>query len=165
MEEYNNRKLLNEVEDVSKTGTLLDEMPKDLLSYLRGYTGPQSCVAVLNNQYIGGGGGMGYDKATIVSGVWINKDKDQVGDEARKKGQLRFNTTIETSKLVFLDGSPYVLLPVAKNNIYGVKKRRRKKQDKPRSVRCRGRKVDGKRCKNRVKKGDNSPEFCQIHRE
>ena len=157
----NPRDILNDVNDVGSSGLCLDVLPKDVLCYMRGYTGPDVCMVVINSEYAVGNH---LSRTIKISGAWINKSEEYVRASARRKDILVYNSGVQSGKLIYIDGSPHVALPMLKSRIYGVKKRKRKRKSVliKKSVRCKGRTKSNKRCKHRV---NNDIGLCSVHKE
>lgn len=147
------------------TGTFLDKLPKDIIQYLQRYTGPQDCF---------------YSSAIVWSNghlstrhhryrAWVNKTEKEAQRHSQKNnyGDGWRGPNVEKGKLIFIDGKPHVAVPVYKNYVYGMDRRKRIKTIK--SKQCGGTTTQRKRCKHRIiplPKWDKSQKlYCHIHKK
>ena len=171
MSELSDRELLDISlgdKDLSKidrklTNTFIDHLPKDVIQYLKRYTGPTECFystltsyKTSNNRY-------------YQYRAWVGKTEEQAKYHCRRNrycDNVWRGPFVEKGKLIFIDGVAHVAVPVYRNHVYGMR-RKSKKIIVNKSRQCSGKTVQGKRCKHRVvpskewKKGDKL--YCSRH--
>ncbi len=152
------KRLPDEIQDSDKC-EFLEMLPKDIIQYLQGYTGVFDCYHAIERTW-----DYNIAKYIIRHFVWCNTTKADA-ERSRNNLQLQLqysSTDLKDSKLIFIDGSPYVAMPIPKKNIYGLpKEKKRKIAVEGKSTRCTGRNMDDKRCKRRV---GGEHELCVLHR-
>lgn len=140
------------------SGTFLDRLPKDILQYLYHYTDPIDCFYLTHVVHDNQG------RRIPSFHVWVDKTLPQALQEARNKGF--WNNQITQAQIIFMEGKPYLIQQVEKNQLYGIKKSKRRLnlQKKGGSIyeysRCTAKTNSGKRCKNRT---SNKSGKCTTH--
>lgn len=122
------------------SGTYIDYLPKDVIQYLQGYTGPVECYYVVESR------GTDEDDNEVDYCAWVNTSYQEV-----RRGLRNSSVCVFDGDIVFVDGKPHLLHPLKK--LYGLKK------SKMCSKRCSGKNQSGRRCRNRV----SSKSLCFIH--
>ena len=138
---------------LESSDTYLDKLPKDLVWYLLGYTGPKDGFIVMKKAYFNNGP-LEFVKATTVQ------------SEVELKKQ--FTTPmyygpqyiIESVKFIFIDGKQYAAVPIKKKIDGFTPPSADNKHKKRKRYRCTGLTANNRRCKNKIPvKG----EHCKIH--
>lgn len=136
--------------------TYFDMLPKDLVWYMSGYTGPQDGYIVFKSRrtYYGDSRDFEIVKATTL------RSEESLNQEYVDDNQNLFNTTrykVVPVKFVFIDGKQYAAVPI-RNKIRGFTPKTT--QVKVKSWRCVGRNTSGNRCKRKTK---NATKLCPVH--
>ena len=139
--------------------TYLDKLPKDLVWYMLGYTGPQDGYMVLKTtrNWIGQRKYTELIRATTIDSL-AELQSDYSNNHYNHYGP---QYEIAKVKFIFIDGKQYAAVPVRKK-IYGYTPPKSKRQVlKVPQWRCAGRTTKGRRCKNKTK---NATKLCPVHR-
>lgn len=154
---YTDRQILdNTIAENNKikkdTIPFFDMLPKDVIQYLRKYTGPIDCCVYRDiNRYY----------------VYIGNNKEKASNYLKSKAvipQYYQNNYLIDGKLIFIDGVSHIAIPIPKKNIYNYPKPKHVNtkviSSNKKSTRCKGVTLNGTRCKQHRR---NGIEYCWIH--
>ena len=132
--------------------TYLDKLPKDLVWYMLGYTGPQDGYVVIKKRSYGRG------DIKLVKATTVHTFKEL---NERYSGTLHYGPhyLCEKVKFIYIDGKQYAAVPI-RRKIEGFTLNNKPKKIKSR--RCKGRTTTDMRCKRRTY---NSNIYCTTHQE
>lgn len=146
------------------SGTYFDKLPKDLVWYMLGYTGPQNGYLVLKAKYSFYGGTRDHEIVKATTLASREKLRQLYPENA---GVNIYHQTVRHEivpvKFVFIDGKQYAAIPV-KKKIEGFTppKNAGDASKDAKRWRCTGYNKSGKRCRKKTK---NATEMCSVHRK
>ena len=145
------------LEGLQPSGTYLDQLPKDLVWYMLGYTGPKDGYVVMKKPYFNRGP-LTIEKCTTLA------TKQELEEHYISQVYYGPQFMVEKVKFIFIDGKQYAAVPI-KGKIDGftppkTKKNKNSSSKKTASHRCVGRNVNGSRCKHKT---TNTDKLCKTH--
>jgi hypothetical protein len=146
---HSNYNLLT-LQDLPPSDTYFDKLPKDLIWYMLGYTGPQDGYIVMKKPYFNRG------PLEIVKATTLYT-KEELLNKYMSVNYYGPQFLVEKVKYVFIDGKQYAAVPI-KCRIDGFTP---PDDDKSHLKRCIGKTLSGKRCKRKTHDSNN---LCVTHR-
>lgn len=129
-------------------------LPKDLIEYLRKFTGPIEIWYIKTLQRANVWGGQQYIERRYG---YLGKSEEEMDKISKRYGQ---NSTIHKCQIIFVDGKAHRLYPLERLN--GMPSSVVKKRKKQTSWQCTGKTKQGKRCKTKTR---DTSKLCTTHRE
>jgi hypothetical protein len=146
---HSNYNLLT-LKGLSPSKTYFDKLPKDLVWYLLGYTGPKEGYVVIRQHPLH------YNKTSEIVKATTVHNLQELKDYYYEPYQYNTRYKYAKVKFIFIDGKQYAAVPINKK-IEGFTP----KKTKEKIQRCQGETVNGKRCRHKTK---NKQGLCYLHR-
>jgi hypothetical protein len=142
------------LKDLPPSGTYFDKLPKDLIWYMLGYTGPKDGYVVMKKPYFNRG------PLTIVKATTLHT-KTELKNKYISPMYYGPQFLIESVKYIFIDGKQYAAVPIAGKIDGFTPQDTNNSKRKDGKYRCIGHTTLKKRCKNVT---SNLEKLCSKHR-
>ncbi len=150
------------------SGTYFNRLPKDMIEYLKGFTGPLDCLYMSEIQLSYG------TSVRIPTVVCVGKTQDdgekiienyfqrKCGRYVRRWSRPGARPYIQKGKVIFVDGKVHLLQPIATCRVKGISTNRGffTKSTDIKSSKCKGKTSKGLQCKARTK---HKSGYCYKH--